>query len=74
MTRRQIAYGLICLLVGILIGMEIAGMLDVLIRILLIVVIVFLLIYLILPYLPRGVAPRRLPGQRMQQRRTRRKP
>ena len=33
MTKRQMAFGVTCFLVGILVGMEIAGNLDVLVRI-----------------------------------------
>jgi len=74
MTKRQILYGVICVLVGILIGMEIAGNLEALIRLIIIVAILLLLAYLALPYLKRQTASRRSPAQRMPQRRTGRKP
>ncbi len=73
MTKRQIAFGVTCLLVGILVGMEIAGNLDVLVRTVIIVAILLLCVYLALPYLPRGTPVRRGPTQ-TPQRRTERKP
>ena len=74
MTKRQMAFGVICLLVGILVGMEIAGNLDVLFRMVIIVAILLLCVYLALPYLPRRTRARRGLAQRMPQRRTQRKP
>jgi hypothetical protein len=52
MTKRQMAFGIICFLVGILVGMEIAGNLDVLVRLVIVVAILLLCVYLVLPYLP----------------------
>ncbi len=74
MTKRQIAFGFICFLVGILVGMEIAGNLDVLVRLVIIVAILLLCVYLLLPYLPRRTRARLRPAQRVSQRRTQRKP
>ncbi len=74
MTKRQIAFGVICFLVGILVGMEIAGNLDVLVRLVIIVAILLLCVYLVLPYLPRRTQARRGTAQRVPQRRTQRKP
>jgi hypothetical protein len=75
MTKRQIAFGFICFLVGVLIGIEIAGNLDALVRLLLIVGIILLCVYLMLPYLPRRTRTRRGFAQRMpQHRRTQRRP
>jgi quinol-cytochrome oxidoreductase complex cytochrome b subunit len=74
MTKRQMAFGVICFLVGILVGMEIAGNLDVLVRIVIIVAILLLCVYLVLPYLSRRTRARRGPAQRVPQRRTQRKP
>ena len=74
MTKRQIAFGVTCLLVGILVGMEIAGNLDVLVRPVIIVAILLLCVYLALPYLPRGIPARRGLAQRTPQRRAGRKP
>src|SRR5713101_7479548 len=68
MTKRQIAFGVICFLVGILVGMEIAGNLDVLVRLVIIVAILLLCVYLVLPYLPRRIRTRRGPAQRVPQR------
>ena len=73
MTKRQMAFGVICLLVGILVGMEIAGNLDVLFRMVIIVSILLLCVYLVLPYL-RRTQTRRSPAQRVPQRRMQRKP
>ena len=67
MTKRQMAFGVICFLVGILVGMEIAGNLDVLVRLVIIVAILLLCVYLLLPYLRRTRA-RRGPAQRVPQR------
>ena len=59
MTKRQMAFGAICFLVGILVGIEIAGNLDVLVRLVIIVAILLLCVYLMLPYLPRRTRTRR---------------
>jgi len=74
MTKRQMAFGVICFLVGILVGMEIAGNLDVLIRIVIIVAIFLLCVYLVFPYLSRRTRARPRPAQRVPQRRAQRKP
>jgi preprotein translocase subunit SecG len=74
MTKRQIALGVICFLVGILVGMEIAGNSELLVRMVIIVAILLLLVYLALPYLPRATSSRRGPVQRTSQRRSGRKP
>ena len=74
MTKRQIAFGAICFFVGILVGMEIAGNLDVLVRLIIIVAILLLCVYLVLPYLPRRTRAPGGPAQRVPQRRTQRKP
>ncbi len=74
MTKRQMALGVICFLVGLLVGIEIAGNLDALVRLVIIVAILLLCVYLALPYLPRRTRARRGLAQRMPQRRTRRKP
>ena len=74
MTKRQMAFGAICFLVGILVGMEIAGNLDVLVRLVIIVALLLLCVYLALPYLPQRTRTRRGLAQRMPQRRTQRKP
>jgi membrane protein implicated in regulation of membrane protease activity len=74
MTKRQMAFGVICFLVGILVGMEIAGNLDVLVRLVIIVALLLLCVYLALPYLPRRTRARRGLAQRVSQRRTQRKP
>ncbi len=50
MTKRQMAFGVICFLVGILLGMEIAGNLDLLVRLVIVVAILLLCVYLLLPY------------------------
>ncbi len=68
MTKRQMAFGVICFLVGILAGMELAGNLDVLVRLVIIVAILLLCVYLVLPYLPRRTRARRGPAQRVPQR------
>jgi hypothetical protein len=49
MTKRQMAFGVICFLIGILIGMEIAGNPDVLFRLVIVVAILLLCVYLVLP-------------------------
>ncbi len=74
MTKRQIAFGVICFLVGILVGMEIAGNLDVLVRLVIIVAILLLGVYLVLPYLPRRTRAHQSTAQRAPQRRMQRKP
>ena len=74
MTKRQMAFGGICLLVGILLGMEIAGNLDILVRMIIILVILLLCVYLVLPYLSRRSRARWGTAQRVPQRRTQRRP
>jgi hypothetical protein len=74
MTKRQMAFGGICFLVGILVGIEIAGNLDALVRLVIVVAILLLCVYLVLPYLPRRTRAHRGPAQRVLQRRTQRKP
>jgi hypothetical protein len=74
MSKRQMVFGAICFLVGVLVGLEIAGNLDTLIRLLIIVGIILLCVYLLLPYLPhrmrgRRSAVQRVPPQRRAQRR-----
>jgi membrane protein implicated in regulation of membrane protease activity len=68
MTKRQIAFGVICFLVGVLVGMELAGNLDLLVRLVIIVAILLLCVYLLLPYLPRRIRARRGPAQRVPRR------
>lgn len=74
MTKRQMAFGVICFLVGLLVGIEIAGNLDALVRLVIIVAILLLCVYLALPYLPHRAQARRGLAQRMPQRRIQRKP
>ncbi len=74
MTKRQIVFGVICFLVGVLVGIEIAGNLDTLVRLVIIVAIILLCVYLALPYLPRRTRARRGAAQRVPPRRTQRKP
>jgi len=75
MTKRQIVFGVICFLVGVLVGIEIAGNLDALVRLVIIVAIILLCVYLALPYLPRRIRARRGAAQRVPpQRRTQRRP
>jgi membrane protein implicated in regulation of membrane protease activity len=74
MTKRQMVFGVICFLVGVLVGIEIAGNLDTLVRLLIIVAIILLCVYLALPYLPRRTRVRRGAAQRVSQRRTQRRP
>ena len=74
MTKRQIIFGAICFLVGVLIGIEIAGNLDVLVRLVIIVAIIVLGLYLALSYLPRSTRARWGAAQRVPQRRARRGP
>ena len=68
MSKRQVAFGVLCFLLGILVGIEIAANLDVLIRIVVIVTILLLLVYLALPYLsrrrPLSHQPQRMPRRR----------
>ena len=73
MTKRHMAFGGICFLVGTLVGMEIAGNLDLLIRMVIIVAVLLLCVYLLLPYL-RRTQTHRGPAQRVPQRRMQRKP
>ena len=74
MTKRQMVFGLICFLVGVLVGIEIAGNLDALVRLVIIVAIILLCVYLALPYLPRRTRARRGAMQRVPQRRSQRRP
>ena len=74
MTKRQMALGGICFLVGILVGIEIVGNLDELVRLVIIVAILLLCVYLAFPYLPRRTRTRRSAAQRVPQRRAQRKP
>ena len=75
MSKRQMVFGAICFLVGVLVGLEIAGNLDALIRLVIIVGIILLCVYLLLPYLPRRMRGRRGTVQRMPpQRRAQRRP
>ena len=73
MTKRQIVFGVICFLVGVLVGIEIAGSLDALVRLIIIVAIILLCVYLALPYLPRRTRARRGAVQRVPQRRSQRR-
>lgn len=74
MTKHQIIFGAICFLVGILIGIEIAGNLDVLVRLVIIVAIIVLGLYLVLSYLPRSTRARWGATHHVPQRRARRGP
>jgi uncharacterized protein YacL len=74
MTRRQVAFGAICLLIGLLIGMAIAEHLDLLIHLVVIVAIILLCVYLGLPYVRPRTRTRRNLVQRVSYRRTQRKP
>ncbi len=74
MTKRQMTFGITCFLVGLLVGLEIAGSLDALVRVVIVVAILLLCVYLLLPYLPRRAQARRGPAQRAPQRRMQRKP
>ena len=74
MTKRQTVFGAICFLVGVLVGIEIAGNLDALVRLIIIVAIILLCVYLALPYLPRRTRARRGAVQRVPQRRSQRRP
>ncbi|MEO6892418.1 MAG: hypothetical protein ABI456_22130 [Ktedonobacteraceae bacterium] len=74
MTKRQMTFGVTCFLVGILVGLEIAGSLDALVRVVIVVAILLLCVYLLLPYLPRRPRAQRGPAQRVSQRRMQRKP
>lgn len=74
MTKRQIAFGATCFLIGILVGMGIAENLDLLVRLVIIVAILLLCVYLVLPYLRPRTQVRRGSVQRVPQRRMQRKP
>ena len=74
MTKRQMVFGVICFLVGVLVGIEIAGNLDALVRLVIIVAIILLCVYLALPYLPRRTRACQGTVQRVSQRRTQRRP
>ena len=74
MTKHQIVFGVICFLVGVLVGIEIAGSLDALVRLISSVAIILLCGYLTLPYLPRRTRARRGAMQRVPQRRSQRRP
>jgi hypothetical protein len=74
MTKRQIAFGAACFLIGILVGMEIVENLAVLVRLIIVVAILLLCVYLVLPYLRPRTPVRRGLAQRVSQRRTQRKP
>ena len=74
MTKRQIVLGAICFLVGVLVGIEIAGNLDALVRLVIIVAIIFLCVYLALPNLSGSTRVRRGAAQHVPQRRMRRGP
>jgi hypothetical protein len=73
MRKRQIVFGIICFLVGVMVGMEIAANIDLLVRIVMIVVILLLLVYLALPSLSRWTRMSRGPAQRTPRRPTGRK-
>ena len=75
MSKRQMVFGAICFLVGVLVGLEIAGNLDALVRLVIIVGIILLCAYLLIPYLPRRTRVRRGVAQRVPpQRRAQRRP
>ena len=75
MSKRQMVFGAVCFLVGVLVGLEIEGNLDTLIRLIIIVGIILLCVYLLLPYLQRRTRGRRSPPQRLPpQRRAQRRP
>jgi hypothetical protein len=74
MTKRQLAFAVICFLGGILVGMQIAGNLDVLVRLVIIVALLLLGVYLLLPFLPPRIQVRRRSAPRVQQRRAHRRP
>lgn len=75
MSKHQMAFGAVCFLVGVLVGLEVAGNLDVLIRLIIIVGIILLCVYLLFPYLPRRTRARRGFAQRVPpQRRAQRRP
>lgn len=74
MSKRKLVFGAFWFLLGILVGMEIVGSIDLLIRVVIIIAILLLLAYLLLPYLPFKLQSRHSPAQRMAMRRTRRKP
>ncbi len=73
MTKRQMAFGVLCFLGGMLVGMERAGNLDVLVGLVIIVAILLLCVYLALPSLPRRTRARPRPAQRLPPRRLQRK-
>jgi membrane protein implicated in regulation of membrane protease activity len=68
LTKRQMAFGVICFLVGLLVGIETAGDLNILVRTVIILALLLLCVYLALPYLPRRTRARRHTTQRMLQR------
>jgi hypothetical protein len=75
MSKRQMIFGAMCFLVGVLVGLEIAGNLDALVRLVIVVGIILLCVYLLLPYLPRRSRARRGAAQRVPpQRRAQRRP
>lgn len=74
MTKRQIAFGGVCFLLGILVGLGIAGSLDTLVRLVILVVIFLLCVYLLRPYFLHNTRARRGPAQRVPQGRVQRKP
>ena len=74
LTKRQLAIGVICFLAGVLVGMEIAGMLDVLVRASVIVLILLLCLYLVFPSLLRRTQVRQRRARRMPRKQTQRKP
>ncbi len=75
MSKHQMAFGAICFLIGVLVGLEIVGNLDALIRLVIIVGIILLCVYLLFPYLPRRMRGRRGAAQRVPpQRRAQRRP
>jgi hypothetical protein len=64
MTKRQIAFGVICFLGDIPVGMELAGKSKVFVRLVITVAILLLFMYLVLPYPPRGTPASLCPAQR----------
>lgn len=74
MSRRQMAFGAVCFLIGILVGLGIAGSLDALVRLVILVLILLLCVYLLRPYFLQKTSTRRSPAQRTSQRRVQRKP
>jgi hypothetical protein len=73
MSKRQLAFGATCFLVGVLVGMEITLVLDALIRLILIVAILLLCAYLVLPYLRSGTRSRQRYVRPIAQKRTQRR-